>query len=171
MTKETTQRTIVSVDTQSYKLEILNLEQSAIKLKRLKEICSQLNSENLLTIEQIENEILKDSNFKNVDKVAELKGIDYSFYKANINHIKEDLFDSEYNIKEDIKSALKEKHTIYLNEEQEAIKTKLDKICEVMNSINSEYNKALYKNTITGKFETKIDVLIQIDNLLKSYNR
>jgi hypothetical protein len=109
MTKETNQRTIVSVDNQSYKLELLNLEQSAIKLKRLKEICFQLNSENLLSLEQLETEILKDSNFKNVDKVAELKGIDYSFYKANINHINEDLFDSEYNIKEDSKKRLKRK--------------------------------------------------------------
>ena len=167
MTKETTQRTIVSVDTQSYKLEILNLEQSAIKLKRLKEICSQLNSENLLTIEQIENEILKDSNFKNVDKVAELKGIDYSFYKTNINHIKEDLFDAEYNIKEDIKSALKEKHTIYLNEEQESVKRKLDKVCEILNSINQNYTSALYRNPETRNLETNILALNQVYNNLQ----
>jgi hypothetical protein len=167
MTKETTQRTIVSVDTQSYKLEILNLEQSAIKLKRLKEICSQLNSENLLSLEQLETEILKDSNFKNVDKVAELKGIDYSFYKANINHIKEDLFDSEYNIKEDIKSALKEKHTIYLNEEQESVKRKLDKVCEILNSINQNYTSALNRNPENRNLETNIPGLNQVYNNLQ----
>ena len=167
MTKENTKRTIVSVDTQSYKLELLNLEQSAIKLKRLKEICSQVNSENLLSLEQLETEILKDSNFKNVDKVAELKGIDYSFYKANINHIKEDLFDSEYNIKEDIKSALKEKHTIYLNEEQESVKRKLDKVCEILNSINQNYTTALYRNPETRNLETNIPGVNQVYNNLQ----
>ena len=167
MTKETTQRTIVATDTQAYKLELLNLEQSAIKLKRLKEICFQLNSENLLSLEQLETEILKDSNFKNVDKVAELKGIDYSFYKANINHIKEDLFDSEYNIKEDIKSALKEKHTIYLNEEQESVKRKLDKVCEILNSINQNYTTALYRNSENRNLETNIPGLNQVYNNLQ----
>ena len=167
MTKETNQRTIVATDTQAYKLELLNLEQSAIKLKRLKEICFQLNSENLLSLEQLETEILKDSNFKNVDKVAELKGIDYSFYKANISHIKEDLFDSEYNIKEDIKSALKEKHTIYLNDEQESIKRKLDKVCEILNSINQNYTSALYRNPETRNLETNISLLNQIYNNLQ----
>ena len=167
MTKETNQRTIVSVDTQSYKLELLNLEQGAIKLKRLKEICFQLNSENLLSLEQLETEILKDSNFKNVDKVAELKGIDYSFYKANINHIKEDLFDSEYNIKEDIKSALKEKHTIYLNEEQESVKRKLDKVCEILNSINQNYTSALYRNPGSRNLETNIPGVNQVYNNLQ----
>jgi hypothetical protein len=167
MTKENTKRTIVSVDTQSYKLELLNLEQSAIKLKRLKEICSQVNSENLLTLEQLETEILKDSNFKNVDKVAELKGIDYSFYKANINHIKEDLFDSEYNIKEDIKTALKEKNTIYLNDEQESVKRKLDKVCEILNTINKEYSRAIYTNPETYLLETNISLLNQVYNNFK----
>lgn len=167
MTKETTQRTIVATDTQAYKLELLNLEQSAIKLKRLKEICFQLNSENLLSLEQLETEILKDSNFKNVDKVAELKGIDYSFYKANINHIKEDLFDSKYNIKEDIKSALKEKHTIYLNEEQESVKRKMDKVCEILNSINPNYTSALYRNPQTRNLETNIPGLNQVYNNLQ----
>ena len=167
MTKETNQRTIVATDTQAYKLELLNLEQSAIKLKRLKEICFQLNSENLLSLEQLETEILKDSNFKNVDKVAELKGIDYSFYKANINHIKEDLFDSEYNVKEDIKSALKEKHTIYLNEEQESVKRKLDKVCEILNSINQNYTSALYRNPENRNLETNIPGVNQVYNNLQ----
>jgi hypothetical protein len=167
MTKENTKRTIVSVDTQSYKLELLNLEQSAIKLKRLKEICFQLNSENLLSLEQLETEILKDSNFKNVDKVAELKGIDYSFYKANISHINEDLFDYEYNIKEDIKSALKEKNTIYLNDEQESVKRKLDKVCEILNSINQNYTSALYRNPETRKLETNIPGVNQVYNNLQ----
>lgn len=167
MTNETTQRTIVSVDIQSYKLELLSLEQSAIKLKRLKEICFQLNSENLLTLEQLETEILKDSNFNNVDKVAELKGIDYSFYKANINNVKEDFFDSEYNIKEEVKSVLKEKYTIYLNEEQESVKRKLDKVCEILNSINQNYTTALYRNPESRKLETSIPGLNQVYNNLK----
>lgn len=167
MTKENTKRTIVSVDTQSYKLELLNLEQSAIKLKRLKEICFQLNSENLLSLEQLETEILKDSNFNNVDKVAELKGIDYSFYKANINHIKEDLFDSEYNIKEDVKTTLKEKHTIYLNDEQESVKRKLDKVCEILNSINQNYTSALYRNPESRNLETNIFGINQVYNNLQ----
>jgi hypothetical protein len=168
MTKETNQRTIVSVDNQSYKLELLNLEQSAIKLKRLKEICFQVNSENLLSMEQLETEILKDSNFKNVDKVAELKGIDYSFYKANINHINEDLFDSEYNIKEEVKSALKEKHTIYFDNEQEIVKRKLDKVCEILNSINQNYTTALYRNPETRNLETNILGVNQVYNLQKT---
>jgi hypothetical protein len=167
MTKETNKRTVVSVDNQSYKLELLNLEQSAIKLKRLKEICFQLNSENLLSLEQLETEILKDSNFKNVDKVAELKGIDYFFYKANISHINEDFYNEDYSIKENVVSALKEKHTIYLNEEQESVKRKLDKVCEILNSINQNYTSALYRNPETRNLETNILGVNQVYNNLQ----
>ena len=167
MTKETNKRTIVSVDTQSYKLELLNLEQQAITLKKLKDICNQVNSDILLSLEEMGAFIVADSQFSNIDKVAELKGINYSFYKTNIANVNEDFYNEDYSIKEEVVSALKDKHTIYLNDEQEAIRRKLDKVCEILNSINQNYVSALYRNPETRNLETNILGANQVYNNFK----
>ena len=164
MTKE---NNIVNFDMQGYKLELSTLEKQGQTYKQLMQICSLVGSETLLTLEQLEAEILKDSTFTNIDKVAELKGIDYSFYKNNISNVNVLFYDNEYNITQSKKEALKQKYTLFLNDEQIAIKNKLNKVCEVLNSINVNYTNALYKSPATNKFEVKNDLLFQISNTLK----
>ena len=165
MTKEN--NNVVNFDMQAYKLELSILEKQAQTYKQLMEICSLVGSETLLTLEQLEAEILKDSTFTNIEKVAELKKIDYSFYKANINNVNVLFYDNEYNVTEVKKEALKQKYTLYLNDEQIAIKAKLLKVCDVLNSINVNYTNALYKSPVTNKFEVKNDLLFQVSNTLK----
>lgn len=164
MTKE---NNIVNFDTQAYKIEVSSLESQGQIYKQLMKICALLGSETLLNLDQLETEILKDSTFKNIEKVAELKGIDYSFYKANINNLNVLFYDSEYNVTEATKEALKQKHTIYLNDEQIDIKNKLNKVCDMLNSINVNYTNAIYKNPSTNTFEVRNDLIFQISNTLK----
>lgn len=163
----TNENNIVNFDMQAYKLELSTLEKQGLTYKQLMKICSLLGSDSLLTIEQLEAEILKDSTYTNIEKVAELKGIDYSFYKDNINNVNVLFYDNEYNVTEAKKEALKQKYTLVLNDEQIAIKNKLNKVCEVLNSINVNYTNAIYKNPTTNKFEVKNDLLFQVSNTLK----
>lgn len=163
----TNESNIVNFDTQAYKIELSSLEKQGHTYKQLMKICSLLGSETLLTLDQLETEILKDSTFKNIEKVAELKGIDYSFYKTNISNLNVLFYDSEYNVTEATKEALKQKHTIYLNDEQIDIKNKLLKVCEVLNTIDPTYTNSIYKTPATNTFEVRNDLLFQIYNNLK----
>jgi hypothetical protein len=164
-------KTKFKVDDVSIKAELKQIEKNAFILQKIKNDLSNIGIDKIVSENELNAHLLKGTNYSNAKLIAELKNFDYSFYLENYNKVNESFYNADYTIKESIIKSINEKHTIYLTDEQDAIKIKLDKICEVMNSINSEYNKALYKSTITGKFETNLEVLIQIDNLIKSYNR
>jgi hypothetical protein len=164
-------KTKFKVDETSIKAELKQIEKNAFILQKIKKDLSNIGIDKIVAENELNAHLLTGTNYSNAKLIAELKNFDYSFYLENYNKVNESFYNADYTIKESIIKSINEKHTIYLTEEQEAIKTKLDKICEVMNTINAEYNNALYKSTITGKFETNLEVLIQIDNLIKSYNR
>ena len=97
------------------------------------------------TIEKIEEIILKGTNYSNVDAVAELKGIrtEYNYIKSNLNNFNADNYTNTFEIKEDVLKRIEIANTNYLTNEAEAAKRKLDKVVEILNSINRNYSKTL----------------------------
>jgi len=99
----------------------------------------------LLTITEIENEILKNSEYSNIQLVAELKGIskEYNYILNSLNSFNVDNYTTTLEIKESVLEAIKTANTLYLSEEAERVNNKLKKVTEILNSLNRNYSKAL----------------------------
>ena len=99
----------------------------------------------LLTITEIESEILKNSEYSNIQLVAELKGIskEYNYILNSLNSFNVDNYTTTLEIKESVLEAIKTANTLYLSEEAERVYNKLKKVTEILNSLNRNYSKAL----------------------------
>lgn len=99
----------------------------------------------LLTITEIESEILKNSEYSNIQLVAELKGIskEYNYILNNLNSFNVDNYTTTLEIKESVLEAIKTANTLYLSEEAERVNNKLKKVTEILNSLNRNFSKAL----------------------------
>jgi hypothetical protein len=160
--------TKLRVDQNSILAELKQIEKNAIILQKIKKDLSNIGVNEILNKTQLDAHLLSGTSYTNAKLVAELKNFDYTFYIENHAKINESFYNEDYTIKDNIIKAIQEKHTIYLTEEQEAIKKKLDKIAELLNEINIDYFKALYKRPSDAKLETHLESLIQINNLHKS---
>lgn len=99
----------------------------------------------LITITEIESEILKNSEYSNIQLVAELKGIskEYNYILNNLNSFNVDNYTTTLEIKESVLEAIKKANTLYLSEEAERVNNKLKKVTEILNSLNRNFSKAL----------------------------
>ena len=119
----------------------------------------------LLTIEQIEAEILKNSNYTNIQLVAELKGLskEYNYVLNNFNAFNKDNYTDTLEIKESVVEAIKNANTTYLTEQAEQVNRKLIKVVEILNSINRNFSKALVSD-YNGVWSVNLQLLQMLTN-------
>jgi hypothetical protein len=119
----------------------------------------------LLTITEIESEILKNSEYSNIQLVAELKGInkEYNYILNSLNSFNKDNYTTTLEIKESVLETIKTANTLYLSEEAERVNTKLKKVTEILNSINRNYSKALVSD-YTGTWSINKQLLQSLTN-------
>jgi hypothetical protein len=117
----------------------------------------------LLTITEIESEILKNSEYSNIQLVAELKGIskEYNYILNSLNSFNVDNYTTTLEIKESVLEAIKTANTLYLSEEAERVYNKLKKVTEILNSLNRNYSKALVSD-YTGTWSINKQLLQSI---------
>lgn len=99
----------------------------------------------LLTIEQIEAEILKNSDYSNILLVAELRGIsnEYNYILKNLSNFNPENYTDTLEIKESVVEAIKMANTTYLSEDAEQVNRKLLKVVDILNTLNRNYAKTL----------------------------
>ena len=119
----------------------------------------------LLDIEQIEAEILKNSEYTNIQLVAELKGLskEYNYILNNLNTFNKDNYNNTLEIKESVVEAIKNANTTYLTEQAEQVNRKLIKVVETLNSINRNFSKALVSN-YNGVWSVNLQLLQMLTN-------
>ena len=119
----------------------------------------------LLDIEQIEAEILKNSEYTNIQLVAELKGLskEYNYILNNLNTFNKDNYSDTLEIKESVVEAIKNANTTYLTEQAEQVNRKLIKVVETLNSINRNFSKALVSN-YNGVWSVNLQLLQMLTN-------
>lgn len=119
----------------------------------------------LLDIEQIEAEILKNSEYTNIQLVAELKGLskEYNYILNNLNTFNKDNYSDTLEIKESVVEAIKNANTTYLTEQAEQVNRKLLKVVETLNSINRNFSKALVSD-YNGVWSVNLQLLQMLTN-------
>lgn len=119
----------------------------------------------LLDIEQIEAEILKNSEYTNIQLVAELKGLskEYNYILNNLNTFNKDNYSDTLEIKESVVEAIKNVNTTYLTEQAEQVNRKLLKVVETLNSINRNFSKALVSD-YNGVWSVNLQLLQMLSN-------
>jgi hypothetical protein len=119
----------------------------------------------LLDIEEIEAEILKNSEYTNIQLVAELKGLskEYNYILNNLNTFNKDNYNNTLEIKESVVEAIKNANTTYLTEQAEQVNRKLIKVVETLNSINRNFSKALVSN-YNGVWSVNLQLLQMLTN-------
>lgn len=119
----------------------------------------------LLDIEQIEAEILKNSEYTNIQLVAELKGLskEYNYILNNLNTFNKDNYSDTLEIKESVVEAIKNANTTYLTEQAEQVNRKLLKVVETLNSINRNFSKALVSD-YNGVWSVNLHLLQMLTN-------
>lgn len=119
----------------------------------------------LLPIEQIEAEIIKNSEYTNIQLVAELKGLskEYNYILNNLNTFNKDNYSDTLEIKESVVEAIKNKNTTYLTEQAEQVNRKLLKVVETLNSINRNFSKALVSD-YNGVWSVNLQLLQMLTN-------
>lgn len=119
----------------------------------------------LLDIEQIEAEILKNSEYTNIQLVAELKGLskEYNYVLNNLNTFNKDNYSDTLEIKESVVEAIKNANTTYLTEQAEQVNRKLLKVVETLNSINRNFSKALVSD-YNGVWSVNLQLLQMLTN-------
>lgn len=100
---------------------------------------------NLVTIDELNAEVLKGTNFKDAQKVAELKGYGtaYNYYIEHYSSFDPDDFTKNMQIKDSVLNAIEEQCTTYLNDECEQIYKELLKCTELLNKAEKTYLKCL----------------------------
>ena len=118
-----------------------------------------------LEIEQIEAEILKNSEYTNIQLVAELKGLskEYNYILNNLNTFNKDNYSNTLEIKESVVEAIKNANTTYLTEQAEQVNRKLLKVVETLNSINRNFSKALVSD-YNGVWSINLQLLQMLTN-------
>lgn len=119
----------------------------------------------LLDIEQIEAEILKNSEYTNIQLVAELRGLskEYNYILNNLNTFNKDNYNNTLEVKESVVEAIKNANTTYLTEQAEQVNRKLLKVVETLNSINRNFSKALVSD-YNGVWSVNIQLLQMLTN-------
>lgn len=119
----------------------------------------------LLDIEQIEAEIIKNSEYTNIQLVAELRGLskEYNYILKNLNAFNKDNYSYILEIKESVVEAIKNANTTYLTEQAEQVNRKLLKVVETLNSINRNFSKALVSD-YNGVWSVNIQLLQMLTN-------
>lgn len=119
----------------------------------------------LLDIEQIEAEILKNSDYTNIQLVAELKGLskEYNYILNNLNKFNIDNYSDTLEIKESVIEAIKNANTTYLTEQAEQVNRKLIKVVETLNSINRNFSRALVSD-YNGVWSVNLQLLQMLTN-------
>lgn len=119
----------------------------------------------LLDIEQIEAEILKNSEYTNIQLVAELKGLskEYNYILKNLNTFNKDNYNNTLEVKESVVEAIKNVNTTYLTEQAEQVNRKLLKVVETLNSINRNFSKALVSD-YNGVWSVNLQLLQMLTN-------
>ena len=138
--------TILSINKEQVKQELEKLNSELQVYKNVISAIEKISGKKeIQTIEKIEEIILKGTNYSNVDAVAELKGIrtEYNYIKSNLNNFNADNYTNTFEIKEDVLKRIEIANTNYLTNEAEVVKRKLDKVVEILNSINRNYSKTL----------------------------
>jgi hypothetical protein len=119
----------------------------------------------LLPIEQIEAEILNNSEYTNIQLVAELKGLskEFNYILNNLNTFNKDNYSDTLEIKESVVEAIKNANTTYLTEQAEQVNRKLLKVVETLNSINRNFSKALVSD-YNGVWSVNLQLLQMLTN-------
>lgn len=119
----------------------------------------------LLPIEQIEAEILNNSEYTNIQLVAELKGLskEYNYILNNLNTFNKYNYSDTLEIKESVVEAIKNTNTTYLTEQAEQVNRKLLKVVETLNSINRNFSKALVSD-YNGVWSVNLQLLQMLTN-------
>jgi hypothetical protein len=102
-------------------------------------------SDKLISIEELNEIVLKGTNFTDAFRVAQLKNIEqaYSYYIQNYGDYNLDNFNDDFTIKKEVVEQIEHEHTAYLNNEGERIYNKLNKVTEILNSIDRSYSNTL----------------------------
>lgn len=124
-----------------------------------------IGKKDLVSIEQIESEILKNSEYTNIQLVAELKGLskEYNYILNNLNTFNIDNYSDTLEIKESVVEAIKNANTTYLTEQAEQVNRKLIKVVETLNSINRNFSKALVSD-YNGVWSVNLQLLQMLTN-------
>lgn len=119
----------------------------------------------LLPLEEIDSEILKNSEYKNIQLVASLKGIEkeYNYILSNLNKFNKDNYTDTLEIKESVVEAIKNANTTYLTEQAEQVNRKLLKVVEILNSVNRNLSKALVSD-YNGVWSVNLQLLQMLTN-------
>ena len=166
-------RTQIQVDNQAIKDALNKLASELQVYKNVLEYTEVITGKKeLLDIEQIEAEILKDSGYLNTQLVAELKGLskEYNYIKEHINAFSIDNYNDTLEIKDSVIEAVKTLNTTYLSDEAEQINKKLLKATEILNSLDSAYSKTL-KADYNGKWSVNLMALQLTCNEITRANR
>lgn len=158
--------TILSINKNQIKQETEKLNSELQVYKNVVSAIEKITGKKeIQTIEEIEETILKGTNYFNVEAVAELKGIknEYNYIKINLNNFNEDNYTNTFEIKEDVLKRIEIANTSYLTNDAEAIKRKLDKVVETLNSINRNYSKTLHSD-YQGTWSVNLQLLQQLTN-------
>lgn len=125
------------------------------------------NKDDIISLNELEADILKGTNFKDVNKVAELRGCydAYKFFKDYHNKYDLNNYTESLKIKKEVLDQLEQAHTSYLNKDAEMIYRKLDKCTEILNSINRAYSNCL-KADYNGNWSINVLALQTINNEL-----
>lgn len=158
--------TILSINKNQIKQEIEKLNSELQVYKNVVSAIEKITGKKeIQTIEKIEETILKGTNYFNVEAVAELKGVknEYNYIKSNLNNFNKDNYTNTFETKEDVLKRIEIANTNYLTNEAEAIKRKLDKVVETLNSINRNYSKTL-KQDYQGNWSISLLELHHLTN-------
>lgn len=158
--------TPIYTDKESIKSAVHKLEQELQIMKNVLEFTELITGKKeLLPLEEIEASILDGTNFKNIESVAELKGFkrEFDYLKTNINAFNKDNYTNSFEIKEDVLKRIEIANTTYLTEQAEAVKRKLDKVIDILNSINRNYRKVLNAD-YQGNWSINLQMLQTLTN-------
>ena len=119
----------------------------------------------LLPLEEIESSILENSEYKNIQLVAELKGFEkeFNYILSNLNNFNPENYTDTLEIKEDVLKRIEIENTTYLTEQAEQVNRKLLKVVEILNSVNRNYSKAL-QSDYQGNWNINYQLLQTLTN-------
>jgi hypothetical protein len=158
--------TPIYINSQAIKSAVEKLSSELQIMKNVIEFTEVITGKKeLLLLKEIQTEILKNSEYKNIQLVAELKGIDkeYNYIINNLNNFNSENYTDTLEIKENVLKAIEIENTTYLTEQAEQVKRKLDKVTEVLNSINRNYSKALHSD-YQGNWSINLQLLQTLTN-------
>lgn len=141
---------ILLFDEQGLNESVLRLNSMSDKLKKLYSALETLTGGEvqLITKTELDERLLKGSNYKNAELVAQLLNVsdEYKFYITNYDKVDERLFDDNFNIKTSVLTELREKHTSYMTESATKHYRDMQKIADILNTKPSGFEQVIQKN-------------------------